>query len=127
MDEEADAPPADTANPHAEAIAKLHAEFRTRLVLADLRTEAVKAGMVDLDGLKLFDVSALQLGDDDRVVDAAKIMDTFRSRKPWLFGAGALPVPAAMTEPQPVRHKTAMDMSDSEYAAARAAVTRQQH
>ena len=127
MDEEADAPPADTGNPHAEDIAKLHAEFRTRLLLADLRAEAIKAGMVDLDGLKLFDVSALHLGDDDRVVDGAKIMDAFRSRKPWLFGSGSSPGPAVAPEPRPVRHKTAMDMSDAEYAAARTAVTRQQH
>ncbi len=58
-----------TADEHqdevAEEIAKLRGEFQSRLVVANLRTEAVRAGMVDLDGLKLIDLSAVRLGNDD--------------------------------------------------------------
>ena len=39
----------------AEATAEVTA-LRARLVQAELRTEAVRAGMVDLDGVRLVDV-----------------------------------------------------------------------
>lgn len=133
MDEETVSPPADagktpadTGKAHAEEIAKISADFRNRLMLADLRSEAIKAGMVDLDGLKLIDVSKFQLGDDDHVVDGTKIMDDLRRRKAWLFRPDSSSSPAVVPATQPVRHKSAMEMSDTEYAAARAAVTRQQ-
>ncbi len=42
----------------SEEVAKLREEFHSRLVAANLRTEAVRAGMIDLDGLKLIDLSA---------------------------------------------------------------------
>ena len=70
----------------AEEIAKLRGEFQSRLVVANLRTEAVRAGMVDLDGLKLIDLSAVRLGNDDKVIGGRKLMDDLRRNKPWLFG-----------------------------------------
>lgn len=124
MDEEAVDPSADTGTTHADEIERVRAEFRNRLMLADLRTEAVKAGMVDLDGLKLVDVSKIQLGDDDRVVDGRKIMDELRRGKPWLFRSGSSSSPSQPPASQPVRQKTAMEMSDDEYMSARAALTR---
>lgn len=125
MDEEAVAPSADTGDERANEIEKIRTDFRNRLMLADLRTEAVKAGMVDLDGLKLVDVSKIRLGDDDRVMDGKKIMDELRRGKPWLFRSGSSSSPSVAPASQPVRQKTAMEMSDEEYVSARAALTRQ--
>src|SRR5690349_10143021 len=76
-------PQTDSADDEAS---KIHALYRSRLMVASLRTEAVKAGMVDLDGLKLIDTSALALDADDKVVGGRKLMEDLRREKPWLFG-----------------------------------------
>jgi hypothetical protein len=108
----------------SEEIIKLRGEFQSRLVVANLRTEAVRAGMVDLDGLKLIDISAVRLGNDDKVIGGRKLMDDLRRTKPWLFGVASSSSAAVAPASQPVRQKTALEMTDEEYAAARTAVTK---
>jgi hypothetical protein len=112
--------------PAIDPTAKLRSEFQTRLIVANLRTEAVRAGMVDLDGLKLIDLSDVHLDENDDVVGGRKMMTELRRMKPWLFGAASTSSAAAVPTSQPVRQRTAMDMTDEEYAAARTAVTRYQ-
>jgi hypothetical protein len=107
-----------------EEIIKLRGEFQSRLVVANLRTEAVRAGMVDLDGLRLIDISAVRLGNDDKVIGGRKLMDDLRRTKPWLFGVASSSSAAVAPASQPVRQKTALEMTDEEYAAARTAVTK---
>ena len=70
-------------------MAKLRVDFQSRLVAANLRTEAVRAGMIDLDGLKLIDLSRLQLDDTDKIVGGRQVMTELRRNKPWLFGPGS--------------------------------------
>jgi len=108
----------------SEEIAKLRDAFQSRLVVANLRTEAVRAGMVDLDGLKLIDMSAVRLDNDDKIVGGRKLMDDLRRNKPWLFAVTSSSSAAAAPASQPVRPKTALEMTDAEYTAARAAVTK---
>jgi hypothetical protein len=110
----------------SEAIAKLRGEFQTRLVVANLRTEAVRAGMIDLDGLKMIELSSVTLGDDDKVIGGRKLMDDLRRTKPWLFGMASSSSAAIAPASQPTRQKTALEMTDEEYAAARTAVTKYQ-
>jgi hypothetical protein len=109
-----------------EEIAKLQRDFQSRLVAANLRTEAVRAGMIDLDGLKLVDLSDVRLDDTDKVVGGRQLMTELRRNKPWLFGATSSSSVAFAPASQPVRQKTAMDMTDEEYAVARTAVTKYQ-
>jgi hypothetical protein len=118
--------PGGDSNEESEEIVKLRGEFQSRLVVANLRTEAVRAGMVDLDGLRLIDLSAVRLGDDDRVIGGRKLMDDLRRTKPWLFGVASSSSAAIAPASQPVRQKTALEMTDEEYSAARAAVTKYQ-
>jgi hypothetical protein len=110
----------------SEDLTKLRGEFQSRLVLANLRTEAVRSGMIDLDGLKLIDLSAIRLGTDDRIVGARKLMDDLRRNKPWLVGVTSSSSAAIAPISQPDRQKTALEMTDEEYAAARTAVTKYQ-
>ena len=44
---------------------------RTNLVMSELKAEAVRAGMVDLDGLKLLDTSTVTVGERGDVTGAA--------------------------------------------------------
>ncbi len=125
-DELPDVPLATEADIDPDEIVKLRDHFQSRLVAANLRTEAVRAGMVDLDGLRLIDISGVQLGSDDAVIGGRKMMDDLRRAKPWLFGVASSSSAAVAPASQPVRQKMASEMTDDEYAAARAVVTKYQ-
>lgn len=103
------------------------AMLRERLLQAELRTEAVRAGMVDLDGVKLIDRAGLTVDASGGLVDGAGVMSALKVEKPYLFGgvarvsssSGAVaPRAAAPTT------KTAMEMSVEEWRAARALLLR---
>jgi hypothetical protein len=105
-------------------IIKLKAHFQSRIIAANLRTEAVRAGMIDLDGLKLLDVASVHLDDADNIVGGQTIMTNLRRNKPWLFGAASSSSASVVPASQPVRQKTALEMTEQEYIAARNAVTK---
>ena len=107
-----------------DEIVKLRNDFTTRLITANLRTEAVRAGMVDLDGLKLIDLSNVELDASDEIVGGRKLMTELRRTKPWLFKPASTSSAAVPPASLPMRQRTAMDMTDEEYAAARVAVTK---
>jgi hypothetical protein len=118
--------PTEEPIPEPDEVAKLRGDFQSRLLVANLRTEAVQAGMVDLDGLKLIDLTAVRLDGEDKIVGGRKIMDDLRRNKPWLFAGRSSSNVTAAPASQPVRQKTALEMTDEEYAAARIAVTKYQ-
>ena len=101
--------------------------LRERLVQAELRTEAVRAGMVDLDGVKLIDKAALVVDEAGGLVDGAGVIAALRVAKPYLFAvakgtsssSGAVAPRAAVAAP-----KSAMQMSVEEWRAARAILLR---
>ena len=71
------------------------AEAERRLIRAELKAEAVRAGMVNLDGLKLLDLSAVRLDEGGEVEGAAALMSQLRRGKPWLFGQASTSSSAA--------------------------------
>lgn len=101
---------------------------RTTHALRDaaLKLAAKDAGIVDLDGLKLLDTSAVKVGDDGTVAIPDKFFEKAKELKPYLFtqtgaqtgntASTAKPPSAAATAP-----KQALAMTDAEYAAARSA------
>ena len=123
---EQDEVPAVPPDNETSDVIKLREAFQSRLVIANLRTEAVRAGMIDLDGLKMIDTTSVRLGDDDMVIGGRGLMDELRRSKPWLFGVASSSSAAAVPASQPVRQKTVLEMTDDEYAAARNAVTKYQ-
>jgi hypothetical protein len=102
-------------------LAETQKDARSRLVRAELKVEAVRAGMVDLDGLKLLDLADVQLNADGEIGNAAHLMTQFRRAKPWLFGGTSSSSPANAPPAQPPRQKLATEMTDAEYRIARAA------
>ncbi|MBW4024954.1 MAG: hypothetical protein HIU92_17795 [Proteobacteria bacterium] len=105
-------------------IRTLAEQARTNLVMSELKAEAVRAGMVDLDGLKLLDASTVTVADGGEVVGAGTLMERFRRAKPWLFGAASSTTTAVPPPSQSPRAKHATDMTPEEYRAARAALVR---
>lgn len=108
-----------------QRLAALEAGLRERLLRAELKAHAVRAGMVDLDGLKLLDTSGLSLNARDEVEGAEAAMAAMRRAKPWLFGAAASTSSAAAAPPaQAPRAKLATEMDATEWQAARAEILR---
>jgi hypothetical protein len=107
-------------------LANAEQEARSRMVQAELKVEALRAGIVDLDGLKLLDPSAVAIGESGEVKNAAEVITQLRRTKPWLFGGGSSSSSANPPPAQPPRQKLATEMTDAEYRAARAAILRHQ-
>lgn len=90
-----------------------------RLIRAELKASALKAGMVDMDFLKLADISGLKLKEDGEVEGADELMAALKKSKPHWFGdpstshGGKPPRKGADTP------KLATEMTDEEYAAAK--------
>ena len=74
-----------------EEVEAFKAETKTsadqRVIRAELKAEAVKAGMIDLDGLKLADLSTITLDDKGDVVGAEALFKALKESKPYLFKA----------------------------------------
>lgn len=100
------------------------AALRAKLVQAELRTAAARAGMIDLDGIKLVDSSGLSVNDAGELSEAPEIMARLRQAKPWLFGRGSSSSPALAPRATPPKPKTAMEMSVEEWRVARAELLR---
>ncbi|WP_284944555.1 hypothetical protein [Acidisoma cladoniae] len=107
-----------------QQVRSLSEQSRTQLLMAELKTEAVRAGIVDLDGLRLVDTTTLQVNERGEVTGASALMEHFKRQKPWLFGSASSSPTAAPPPSQPARRKQAVDMSHDEYRAARAALLR---
>lgn len=115
---------------HAENLERQLADARKTardvMTLADLRVAATRAGMVDLDGLKLIDIATVRTSEDGQVLDASALMSDLRRSKPWLFSAGATSSLNGAPPAQPIRQKLATEMTDEEYRAARALILKRQ-
>jgi hypothetical protein len=104
-----------------QRLAETQQEARSRLVRAELKVEAMRAGMVDLDGLKLLDDGEVQLNPDGEITNGPQLMSQMRRAKPWLFGGTSSSSASNAPPAQPPRQKLATEMTDEEYRAARAA------
>lgn len=96
------------------------AKANERIIRAELKAEAIKAGMVDLDGLKLADLSTVKLNDAGEVEGAAELMEALKKSKPFLFGSTSSTSntgkPPEKKEDTP---KKATEMDDKEWAEQR--------
>lgn len=91
-----------------------------RVVLAELKVEAMRANMIDLDGLQFLDMNQVRLNEDGSVDDGAELIARLKRTKPWLFATPSSSSIARVPPSAPTRQKLAKDMSDDEYRIARA-------
>lgn len=105
-------------------VAELEAATREAVIRGELKAEAVRAGMVDLDGLQLADTACVTLDARGAVVGAAAAMAALRRAKPWLFGGGNSSSTAAVPQAEPPRPRRAMEMTHEEWQAGRKALLR---
>ena len=91
-----------------------------RLAQAELKLHAVRAGMIDLDGLKLVDTARIKLNDRGEVDGADRLMAELRRDKPWLFHHATTSSTSAPPPSTPPSALDARKMSHTEWQAARA-------
>lgn len=91
-----------------------------RIIRAELKAVAVKAGMVDLDGLKLADLSTVKLNDAGEVEGAEALMEALKKAKPYLFGAASTSSTSKVPATGDPKAKKATEMTADEYKAAKA-------
>lgn len=113
---------------HAEGLERKLQEAETLAAMqvrhAELKAEAVRVGIVDIDGLRLLSAEAFAAPKEGTVMDPSEVIARLRRDKPWLFtnhqSSSAASPPAAA----PVRRRLATDMSLEEWRVARADLLR---
>ena len=113
------------ANALEHELEEVRSAAQARLIRAELKVEAVRAGIVDLDGLRLLEIADARLGENGEVENAAELVAQLRRAKPWLFNSGSSSSAALAPPAQPLRQKLATEMTDDEYRAARTALLKQ--
>lgn len=124
---EAAPPPGDRVAELERRLLDMEAAHRVALLTAGLRAEAVRAGMVDLGGLKLIDTAGVTLDSSGEVAGGAALMANLRRAKPWLFGlphGGSSTSIATAPPAQAPQRRNATDMTHDEWQAARAELLR---
>jgi hypothetical protein len=91
-----------------------------RIILAELKVEAMRAGMVDLDGLTFVDLTKVHLEEDGNVAGGTELISQLKHSKPWLFVPPSSSSVARVPLSKPVRQKLATEMTNEEYRIARA-------
>lgn len=112
---------AERAAAEAEGkIKEAHTAAEQRVIRAELKAEALKAGMVDLDGLKLADLTKVKINDAGEIEGATELMEELKKAKPYLFGTTQnSSTPGNPPNPKQPAAKKATEMTPEEYAAAR--------
>lgn len=68
-----------------DGIAAAREEARGRVLQAELKTHAIRSGIIDLDALRLADLEALGVNEAGEVHGAEEVIAALRERKPYLF------------------------------------------
>ena len=95
-----------------------------RVILAEMKVQAIRAGMIDLDGLKFLDMTKIHLEEDGDVPDGGELLSQLKASKPWLFAAPTSSSTARVPTSRPARQKLVKDMTDEEYRIARANIVK---
>ncbi len=107
-----------------EQLAAERTAANSRLIRAELKASAIKAGIVDLDGLKLVDTSKLTVNAEGDVEGVDALMTDLAKSKPYLFktqgSSGTSPVPSK-DAPPPVNAVELRKKDPAAYEAALAA------
>ena len=114
---------AETEKRVSDAKAEADKRADDRVINAELKAEALKAGMIDLDLLKLADKSKLSLNEDGEVIGAGDLIKALTESKPYAFEAKTdTATKRTAPPPKPSTIKTAREMTPEEYKVARAKI-----
>lgn len=102
----------------AEKSQKIEVAAAARVVQAELRAEAVRAGMHNLADLQLADCSSVSVAADGQVTGAVEVVAALKAARPYLF-AGASSTGGVPPRPKADEPVDARRLSDADWKAAR--------
>jgi hypothetical protein len=108
----------DEPNP-TEALQQQLDQANQRLVQAELKNHAIRAGIIDVDCLKMLDSSALKLDEHGNLPDAAAALARLKKEKPWVFRQQNSSHPVPPPAPEAPQQKNAKEMTQNEWRLAR--------
>lgn len=113
---------ADADKATKEAVKAAEKAGNEKLVRAEVKAMAVKAGIVDIDGLSLADLSKVKFNDKGELEGGQEAIDALKASKPYLFAQPSTSSTQQPPKPGEQSQKKATDMDDKEYDAARQAL-----
>lgn len=107
-----------------QRLVEQQATHQRELTRAELKTLAVRAGMVDLDGVNLLDLTSIKRDSKGEIENADRIMTDLRRVKPWLFPTASSSATAPTPPTTPPAAKRVAAMTHAEWQAARTELLR---
>jgi hypothetical protein len=101
----------------ADKIKEANTAADQRVIRAELKAAAVKAGMTDMDFLKIADISKVKLGDDGEVIGADELMESLKKSKPHWFGTASTSSTHEKPNPGAQKVKKVSEMTPEERKA----------
>lgn len=99
-----------------QRIDELQRANNERVIRAELKAQAALAGMIDMDGLKLADLSKVAIDDNGDVIGADELIKQLKESKPYLFKeVKNTSINPDTPNPSNSLSKKAMDMSSDEW------------
>jgi hypothetical protein len=99
-------------------LAEVSSTYKKEIILSKLQTEALKAGIVDVDGIKLADLSSLSIDENNVLQGASEVISSLKESKPYLFKKGESSTTYHKQPPKPSSDRTPVDatqLSGDEY------------
>jgi len=94
---ERDVAAAQAVRERDEAVAAVREEARQRIIQAEMKAHAIRAGIIDLDALRLADCAAVSIDEAGAVQGADQVMAVLQQQKPYLFSQTHSPPPVETT------------------------------
>jgi hypothetical protein len=113
---------ADAEKAAGEKITAAEQVANDRIVRAELKTLAIEAGMIDLDGLKLADLTKVKLNDKGEVEGAAELIKDLKAKKAYLFKEPSTSSGDPAPKPGDKKPVDAMKMTPDELKAYKASI-----
>lgn len=105
-------------------LADLESNSNSRIIQSELKSLAIRAGIVDLDGLKLLDTTSLILNEQGDIEGADRLLAGLKRGKPWLFQGSSSSTPANAPPVMPPLVRRATQMTHEEWQTARSDLIR---
>ncbi len=83
------------------SLSQFQQKAEERIIQAELKTHALQAGLIDVDDLKLADLSSVKLNDAGCVEGAQQLLEALKAAKPYLFAPEGKSSSYAQTPPTP--------------------------
>lgn len=97
---------------------QLQSAYESKIIRAELKEAAIKAGLIDMDAFKMVDTSSIKLNKQGEVIGVNETIETLKKNKPYLFkesstSSGASTPPVDITQGERPTYKNKQEFNDA--------------